>query len=353
MNVDKGIPVRLVLYLVAIAYLVLDLFVIGGPVRRAVFRQRPDSPEVIAAAKREGVAARVFFQPILLTQVDRRVEEELWKQGRTLEDLGPGEHKFLRLAAVNDLVDLHLLRTKVRYNSNDYPVGEQDIEDELERFAKRFGNDNEFAAALKNRGWSKKELRMRLAARLQQQKYLEGVIEVAVSEEEAGTWFDQHKAELAVPERVRARHVFLATLERDPEEARQTLHDARRAIRDGEKSFDEAAREISDDPRTRSRGGDLGWLRAERLDPVLAEVLFEAEPGTLNLVRTDIGWHLCEVLEKRAPRERSFEEARQEVLAALEAVKRDRGLRLYRSQLREREAHRVEIFHDVLARGLK
>jgi hypothetical protein len=65
-----------------------------------------------------------------------------------------------------------------------------------------------------------------------------------------------------------------------------------------------------------------------------------------------MGWHLLEVLEKREPRERTFAEARVEVLAALEAVKRRDGLREYRKGLRERERKHIEVFFDVLERDL-
>ena len=71
-----------------------------------------------------------------------------------------------------------------------------------------------------------------------------------------------------------------------------------------------------------------------------------------SLVRSKIGWHILEVLEKKVALERGYAEAREEVLAALEAVKRRDGLRAYRRGLREREKKYVEVFFDVLERGL-
>ncbi|MEE3178846.1 MAG: hypothetical protein VX317_04125, partial [Verrucomicrobiota bacterium] len=75
--VDKGAMVRAVLYsiVILILYLVIDLFLIGGPLRKSLARKAPNSPDVIEAAKGEGVVARIHYQPILLTQVERRVEE--------------------------------------------------------------------------------------------------------------------------------------------------------------------------------------------------------------------------------------------------------------------------------------
>ena len=44
--------------------------------------------------------------------VDRRIEEDLWKEGKTFEGIAPEKHKLLRLAALDELIDLHLLRLK-------------------------------------------------------------------------------------------------------------------------------------------------------------------------------------------------------------------------------------------------
>lgn len=65
-------------------------------------------------------------------------------------------------------------------------------------------------------------------------------------------------------------------------------------------------------------------------------------------MRTKIGWHLIEVLEKKAGEARTFEEAQEEVVAALEARKRSDGLQLYRMQLREFEKLKVEIYEDFM-----
>lgn len=65
-------------------------------------------------------------------------------------------------------------------------------------------------------------------------------------------------------------------------------------------------------------------------------------------MRTKIGWHLIEVLGKKAGEARTFEEAQEEVVAALEARKRSDGLQLYRMQLREFEKLKVEIYEDFM-----
>ena len=217
--VDKGAMVRAVLYSIVILYLVVDLFLIGGPLRRSFARKAPNSSEVIEAAKGAGVVARIHYQPILLTQVDRRVEENLWRAGRMGEELSREDRLLLRRAALNELIDLHLLRIKVRFSQSEVPVAETEIEAELARFTRRFPSEAAYLASLEELGWSEKELRYRIAARIQQEKYLENMIEIEVSEEEAEIWFKENRHRLGHPERVRARHIFRSTAGLDGEEA--------------------------------------------------------------------------------------------------------------------------------------
>lgn len=352
MVVDKGIPIRLVLYSVIILYVVVDLFVIAGPLRRAVFRQNPRSEAVVEAAKERGVVARVYYQPIMLAQVDRRVAEMLWREGEQLDDLSPKDRLLRRKMALEELIDLHLLRLKVRYNEEKAPVSEEEIAAELAQFQKRFSDAEAFQKALEVRGWTEQELEFRIAARIQQEKYLAQKIEIEVSAEEAKLWFDENKEELSLPDRLRARHVFRATLDRDGNVERKRLEEAQTRLRAGEVTFEELVETLSEDPRSKERGGALGWMQAGRLPEDFGQSVFALKPGEVSLVSSKVGWHLVEVLERRAGRERSYEEAKEDVIAALEAIKRREGLKTYRQFLRERDKHKIEIFQDVLKRGL-
>ena len=57
---------------------------------------------------------------------------------------------------------------------------------------------------------------------------------------------------------------------------------------------------------------------------------------------------MVEVLEHQAARKRSFDEARDEIIAAIRSVKRREAIKDYRKALREWEKHRVMIYHDMM-----
>jgi peptidyl-prolyl cis-trans isomerase D len=347
----KGFVIRVFLFSALLLYLVGDLFLLNGPLRKRIQRGLPDSPESIAAAKAQGIVARVLHLPILDSQLERATRERLWLRGKTLDDLPPKQRRVERLAALDELIDHQLLRIKTKHNATELPVAEAEVDEALKRLAARFENRDTMQKELAAEGIdSEKELRLRLGARIQQRKYVESRIapSIAVTDEEARAWHAEHAAELQRPERVQARHVFLATLERDAEEARTTLQQALDDLLAKRKDFATLAAELSDDPRTKPAGGDLGWLTRDRLPADFAAPLFDLAVHQPALVRTKLGWHLVEVIGRKPAEPRSFEESRAEVIAALQAVKRREATRAFRAALRSQEGRYIEVFTDMI-----
>lgn len=342
---------RLAIYGTVVAWLAGDLFVFHGPLRRRIDRADPTSAEAIRIAKSQGVVARVFNHRITRDQLERAVHERLWLEGKTPADLTPENLKLVRYAALDDLIDHELLRVKAKANAPQLKVGDEEINERLRRLLGRFQSKGEMESAMKSQGIaSEGDLRDRLAARIQQEKYVElktGPLAV-VTDEEARAWFEQNRDKLALPERVRARHVFIATLNRPEEEARTMLEGALADLTTGRVDFAALAASLSEDPASKSRGGDLGWMSRTRLPEDFAGQVFSLPSQSPTLLRTRIGWHLVEVTDRKPAASRDFEQVKDDVFAALEAVKRREAALEFRSALRRFEAEKIDVYHDML-----
>ena len=191
------------------------------------------------------------------------------------------------------------------------------------------------------------ELRERLAAHIQQEKYVESRLAplIGVTDAEAREWFASHHDQLAMPERVAVRHIFLPTLERDPDAAKQTLASALADLTAGAKDFAALAAELSEDPLTKDRGGDLGWMTRARLPVEFAAPLFALPLHQPGLLRSKLGWHLIEVTARQPAAPAHFEQAKPDILNALQAVKRVQAANEFRDTLRHLEAGHIEIYH--------
>lgn len=68
-------------------------------------------------------------------------------------------------------------------------------------------------------------------------------------------------------------------------------------------SFPELAREYSDDPASKSLGGDLGFVRRGEFVQQYEEVAFSMQEGqTSEIVETEFGYHIIQLLEKQGER---------------------------------------------------
>jgi len=98
----------------------------------------------------------------------------------------------------------------------------------------------------------------------------------------------------------RVRHILITPNEIiDDETAKQRLEEALEKIRAGE-DFGEQAKLLSDDPGSANLGGDLGWTSPGTFVPEFEKVIDSAEIGVVSEpFRTQFGWHIAEVLDRR------------------------------------------------------
>lgn len=329
---------RLTLCAAFLAYLAGDFFLFNGPLNRAVGQAfSPDTPQALEKARKEGVVARVGNRPISRSQLDRAVFERLALEGKTLDGLPPEEQTAAKKAALEELIESELLLAEMNAAGKPAEVPAAEIDERLGRLTARFGGDKgALDAAMKAQGIaSEKDLRDRIASQIRIEKYVAAKVTPAPpTEEEAKKWFTAHEKDLALPERVEARHIFIPTVQTEPEEAKKKLEEALAQLNAKQKNFPNLAKEFSQDPSTKDEGGYLGWMSRARLSPDLAEPLFSLPVGQPTLVRSRLGWHLVEIMTRKGAEPRSFDDAKAEILSALETVKRRDAVKAHREKLR-------------------
>lgn len=337
----KSTPLGLALCGLIIAYLIGDLLVFKGVLRRTIEDYRAPNPDL---------AARVAGHPITSSQLDRAISEQLWLQGKSAESVTPAELELARKTALDQLIDHELLRLQVKASTPPIPVADEEITDRLRRLVGRFESKGELKTAMTSQGIATEQaLRDRLAARIQQEKLIALRIgqSINVTDNEARKWFEENQSSVSLPERIQARHIFLPTLDHLPEEAKQKLDAALVVLTEKKKDFATLAKEISEDSASKDSGGELGWMTRDRLPADFAAPAFSLAIYKPTLLRTRLGWHLVEVTGRKPAEPRTFEQAKPEILAALESIKRRQTTDAFRKSLRQAEAAKIEIFQDT------
>ena len=124
-----------------------------------------------------------------------------------------------------------------------------------------------------------------------------------------------------MPEQVRARHILLSLgADASAEEAAEVqlrANEILTQIREGA-DFAALASELSEDPGSKTNGGDLGFFARGQMVKEFEDAAFSLEPGTVSeLVKSEYGYHVIRVEEHRDAQQRSFEEVREELAAEL------------------------------------
>ena len=127
------------------------------------------------------------------------------------------------------------------------------------------------------------------------------------------------KERYLVPEEVHAEHILIASGEkRSAEEARKLAEKLHKQVVSGA-SFTELAKENSDDPGSASSGGDLGFFPRSKMVKPFADAAFALKAGEVSKpVETQFGYHIIRLVERKPEHYRSFEEAKPEIIQALE-----------------------------------
>ncbi len=134
---------------------------------------------------------------------------------------------------------------------------------------------------------------------------------VNVSEEEITQYFELNQEKYGSPKRVKARHVlFRLAPDAKPEEIEEVRNKAQKVLDEAKAGADFAklAEKHSDDPGSKTKGGDLGFFTKERMVKPFADAAFAMKPGEISEpVKTSFGWHVIKVEQ--------VEEAKEPVLA--------------------------------------
>jgi peptidyl-prolyl cis-trans isomerase C len=136
------------------------------------------------------------------------------------------------------------------------------------------------------------------------QSYMDDVIRKNVTEAKVKAAYDRYLKTAPPREEVKARHILLAS------EA-----DAKAVIQQLKKGADFAtlAKEKTTDPAGKTSGGDLGWFTKDQMVPAFADAAFKLKKGEFSRtpVKTQFGWHVIKVEDRRVAKPPSFDEVKQ------------------------------------------
>lgn len=172
MSLPQKLLLRLLIYAALALYLSLDLLVFRGPVSRMLQEKGPSEEELAALAEADGIAASAYAQPVYREQVRQKMAELSWRRGSSARAL---TDQLKEDEALHLLLDQLLIKIQIKVSGlQDFPIEEEEIDEAASRFQARFPDTDSLNKTLQQQGWigGTKEIRLRLAGRLQREDYL-------------------------------------------------------------------------------------------------------------------------------------------------------------------------------------
>jgi peptidyl-prolyl cis-trans isomerase D len=132
--------------------------------------------------------------------------------------------------------------------------------------------------------------------------------------------YQSKQEEFRLPERVKVRHILLKTTGKAPAElpkVETAAADVLKQVKAGG-NFAELAKKYSEDDGSKVNGGDLGYIVRGQTVKEFETSAFSLKPNEIsNLVKSEFGYHIIQVLEKQEPHVQPFEEVRERLKAEI------------------------------------
>jgi peptidyl-prolyl cis-trans isomerase C len=170
---------------------------------------------------------------------------------------------------------------------------------------KKFGDSADFKRKLE---FARKKLLM--------EGLLQSAGKEAITDDAMHKVYDEAVKQIGEEKEVHARHILFRAPAGD-EKAGKEAEDKIKAVivrlKKGE-DFAKVAGEVTEDPSGKANGGDLGYFTKDQMVPEFSDTAFKLETGQISEpVKTQFGWHVIKVEDKRTKQAPKFEEVKPQI----------------------------------------
>jgi parvulin-like peptidyl-prolyl isomerase len=264
---------------------------------------------VAAGCSTKDVAATVNGDKIYKTDINAQLEQ-LKKQypqmfnGKDGKTRGDEFYKQLLGQAIEQLL------VKQEAAKQGVNISDTDVEKQIAELKKGFPTEQAFNDALKQSGTTVDKLKEQMKNQLQSKALLDKQTkDLKISDAEMKAYYEKNKkTQFTEQAGTHAAHILFDA--KDKTLAEKTLAE----IKASPAQFAALAKKYSKDPGSAAKGGDLGWPSSPYV-PEFQKALDSLKPGQLDqqLVKTQFGFHIIKVLEKRAASIRSYDAVKEQI----------------------------------------
>lgn len=270
------------------------------------------APQALPQDKIPAVVAKVNGTPIPKGDLIK-VADQFHAQSPAMTETAEFYRKIL-----DQLIGNELLRQEA--TAAGVTASDEEVNKQLGELKGRFPSPEKFQEELKKSGLTEAEVTKQIRENLVMQKFVETKVvnDVKVSDQQVKAFYDQNPDKLTRPERIHLRHILVGvTKTATPEDKKkaQAKADELLAKLKAGGDFAKLAEESSDDPGSKSKGGDLSWVsRGQMVAPFENAAFALKKPNEISpVVETQFGFHIIQLLEHQDAGKVPYDEVKDKI----------------------------------------
>ena len=293
------------------------------------------------------VAAVVNQEIITLSEVEKwmgPLKEEIQAEDRLekREQVREARWKILEQLIEEKLIDQEVKKSGTKVTS-------KEIEAALEDFKRRSSTTQEdLEKALAKEGLDLEALKKQIEKKILRMKFINLTVKVESKpgEKELRDFYQKNIDRYRGTEYYRPSHILFhvpkgATLE-EVREIRKKCQKVLEKVKKGE-DFGEMALLFSEDTSAKDRG-DLGYFKKGELLPAFEKEALRLQIGEVSgIVRTDFGFHLIKLLDRKGGSALPFEEVKEKVQVDYYEQEMEKAFRQFVSTLKEKAVIEIKL----------
>lgn len=181
-------------------------------------------------------------------------------------------------------------------------VTRAELDKAYQQYVKQYQNEKDFQAALKARNLTARDFRERLANQKMVEKMVDKIQKDAkVTDAQVAQAYEE----------VKARHIlFKVDKPEQDAAAKAKAEETVKKLRAGA-DFATLAKQLSDDPGSKDKGGDLGFFKRGQMVPEFEKAAFALKVGEISEpVKSAYGYHIIQVTERKEAKGPDFDKAK-------------------------------------------
>jgi peptidyl-prolyl cis-trans isomerase C len=318
---------------VLVASVLAAAMVIGAdttPKPAAAAPAAPAQPGTIPSAP-DAVLATVNGEAIKAGDVDAAIGKIMAQRGMPPDALPPGQRDQI----VRSMLDDMIMEKLVSKASAQTEVSDAEVNGEFDKIRqRRGGSEEDIKKELAGLGMTLESLKTDIKQRMRQRRWVDNQIKGKYqepTEAEAKDFYEKNPQHFEQPEQVRASHIlFKLEQNANPEQITAAMNKAEKAItRAKTEDFGKLAQELSEDAGSKPQGGDLDFFprKGAMVEP-FAEAAFKLKKDevTQEPVRSNFGYHVIKVTDRKPAAKQSLEEAKPQIVDYLGREKKNEAV---------------------------